>query len=161
MTKVERSLLDRLALLLGQWFGSGLSPWGPGTVGSLFALPLFWALHSTPPIFYWSATILISVVGIPVSQRCATLLGDEDPSSVVIDEVAGVLIALGLVSHTPLWCIAATWLAFRVFDISKPSWIDRAQHWQPKGWGIMADDILAGFVAGLLGRALSWAASSL
>lgn len=156
-----RSLPDRIVLLLGQWFGSGLSPWGPGTVGSLFALPLFWWMHSLPPVSYWSATLLVCLLGIFVSQRCATLLGEDDPSSVVIDEVAGVLLALGCVSSGPLWCLALTWIAFRFFDIKKPGLIDRAQHWSPKGWGIMADDILAGLLAGALGRALLWASSFL
>ena len=83
-----------------------------------------------------------------MSQRCAEILNDKDPSSVVIDEVAGVMIAMGCVSHSPLWVIALSWGIFRLLDIFKPWLIDRAQYLKPSGLGIMADDLLAGAVAG-------------
>src|SRR5690606_28970579 len=143
----------RFALLLGQWFGTGLSPVGPGTVGSLGALPLFWAMRDLHVFLYWGLTLLISGLGIIVSQRCSEVLGEKDPSSVVIDEVAGVLIALGLVHHGPLWLLGLACILFRVFDISKPGLIDRAQYWPPAGLGIMADDLIAGAVAGAVASA--------
>lgn len=147
-----RSLGEQLTLLLGQWFFTGRAPKAPGTVGSAGAVPLVWALLDSSPFAYWGITLLLCLAGFPISQRCSEILGDKDPSSVVIDEVAGVMIALGIVRDAPLWILALAWILFRVFDITKPSWIDRAQYFRPNGVGIMADDILAGIVAG----ALSW-----
>jgi phosphatidylglycerophosphatase A len=145
--KRSRTALDHLALLLGQWFGCGLSPRAPGTVGSVGALPLFWALRDLPAA-YWVTTGIVSTLGILVSNRCATLLGEKDPSSVVIDEVAGVLIALGFVRMSPWWALVTAWVLFRVLDIAKPGLIDRVQYLKPPGLGIMADDLLAGLGAG-------------
>jgi phosphatidylglycerophosphatase A len=145
-----KSIWDHGALLLGQWFGTGLSPKAPGTVGSLGTLPLFFLLKDVPWPAYWAVTLVVSGGGIIVSERCAKLLGEKDPSSVVIDEVAGVMIALGIVRHAPLWVLGVAWLLFRLLDITKPGLIDKAQHWPPYGVGIMADDILAGIVAGVL-----------
>ena len=145
-----KSLWDHSALLLGRWFGTGLSPKAPGTVGSVGALPLFFLLREVPWPAYWAVTLLVSGGGILVSERCAKLLGEKDPSSVVIDEVAGVMIALGMVRNAPLWILALAWILFRVLDITKPGLIDRAQHWPPNGVGIMVDDLLAGIFAGLL-----------
>lgn len=153
-----RGIWDHGALLLGRWFGTGLSPKAPGTVGSLGALPLFFVLRETPWPLYWAATLLVCGGGILVSERCAKLLGEKDPSSVVIDEVAGVMISLGMVRHAPLWILALAWGLFRLFDIMKPGIIDKAQHWPPYGVGIMADDILAGIVAGALSLGV-WQAS--
>lgn len=140
--------IDQLSLLLGQWFWSGRAKYAPGTIGSLGAIPLFLIARTLDPISYWALTLLISVGGIFVSQRCAEILNDKDPSSVVIDEVAGVMIAMGCVSHSPLWVIALSWGIFRLLDIFKPWLIDRAQYLKPSGLGIMADDLLAGAVAG-------------
>lgn len=141
---------DRFAQLIGQWFGTGLSPVAPGTVGSLGALPLFFVLRQLPWAAYWGVTLLVVLLGVWAAERCTTLLGDDDPGSVVIDEVAGVLIALGFVQHAPYWILAAAWLLFRLFDITKPSLIDKAQELRPAGVGIMADDVLAGLAAGAL-----------
>jgi phosphatidylglycerophosphatase A len=99
---------------------------------------------------YWIITVLVCLVGVPISQRCSEILGEKDPSSVVIDEVAGVLIALGFVQSGPIWVLALAWILFRVFDIQKPWLIDKAQYLPPAGMGIMADDVLAGLVAGLI-----------
>ena len=107
-------------------------------------------LRGLPPLLYWAVTLLISVLGIAVSERCAAVLKDKDPSSVVIDEVAGVLIAMGLVAHASVTWLVVAWILFRVFDITKPGFIDRAQYMKPHGWGIMVDDLLAGLMAGLL-----------
>jgi phosphatidylglycerophosphatase A len=149
-----RTLTDRLALLIGQWFRTGLSPVGPGTVGSAGAVPFFWLMMDLSLPVYWVITVATCLVGIPISQRCSELLEEKDPSSVVIDEVAGVFIAMGAVAAAPLHILVLAWVLFRVFDISKPWIIDKAQYWHSNGVGIMADDILAGIVAG----ALAWGA---
>lgn len=136
-------------LLLGQWFGSGRSPKAPGTAGSLATLPLFFLLKDHEAL-YWIVTALICTGGIFISQKCSEILGDKDPPSVVIDETAGVLLAMGAVMSGPAWAWALAFGLFRLLDITKPSLIDRAQYLPPAGLGIMADDILAGILAGAL-----------
>ncbi len=145
-----RTISDQLALLLGQWFGCGLSPRAPGTIGSLGALPLFWVLSQQSLSVYWGTTILLSLGGFWVSERCSVLLQEKDPQRVVLDEVAGVLIALGFVLSSSFPILLLAWGLFRLFDITKPGLIDKVQHLKPNGVGIMADDLLAGLVAGLL-----------
>jgi phosphatidylglycerophosphatase A len=114
------------------------------------AVPLFLAVRSSPHLVYWGVTLLITALGFWASQRCSELLGDKDPQSVVIDEVSGVMIAMGLVRGASPSLLVAAWISFRILDITKPALIDRSQYLRPSGVGIMADDILAGLVAGAL-----------
>jgi phosphatidylglycerophosphatase A len=153
MAKAERTVTDFIALLLGQWFAFGRFPKAPGTMGSLGAVPLFWILREQPPLLYWATTLLVTLLGFWASQRCSIILQEEDPQSIVIDEVAGVLIAMGLVATAPLPLLGLAWILFRIFDITKPSIIDRVQYLKPNGLGIMADDLVAGLLAGLVALA--------
>jgi phosphatidylglycerophosphatase A len=143
------------ARLLATWFGCGYSKFAPGTVGTLGALPLVYVLHTFGLVVYWAGTALVTLAGVWASGRVAVELGVEDPQSVVIDEVSGTLIAVGLASGLAfresflLFGIAV--LAFRLFDIWKPGPIDSIQS-LPKGWGIMADDVLAGIAAGMVAQ---------
>jgi phosphatidylglycerophosphatase A len=104
------------------------------------------------------------LAGVPASGRVAALKGRKDPSGIVIDEVAGQAIALVLL-HAALpadaggplrWgLVGLAFGLFRLFDIAKPGWIDRAQS-LPGGWGVMADDLLAGTLAGILAVAAAF-----
>ncbi|HEY8943215.1 MAG TPA: phosphatidylglycerophosphatase A [Polyangiaceae bacterium] len=138
------------ARLLATWFGAGASPVAPGTVGALATLPLHFALRAWGPVPHAVVTVGLTVAGVWAAGRTADASEEKDPSSVVIDEVAGTLIAMGLARSAGLAGEAAAFLAFRVFDIAKPGIIDRAQYLRPTGVGIMADDVLAGVAAGVL-----------
>jgi phosphatidylglycerophosphatase A len=118
----------------------------------LGAIPLFLLLARLGTGPYWLATLGIGAAGVWSSNRRAQLLGEKDPQEVVIDEVAGVLIALGMLRHAGLGAKIAGFAAFRALDILKPGIIDRAQRLKPEGVGIMADDVLAGAAAGLAVR---------
>jgi phosphatidylglycerophosphatase A len=143
-----------LARAIATWFGCGYSPKAPGTVGTLGTLPLCYVLSRQSTLVYWAATIVITALGVWASTRYAADAGEEDPQAVVIDEVSGTLIAVGLaLGGGPLAALLAVVL-FRVFDIWKPGPIDNAQN-LPRGWGIMADDVLAGLAAGLVAAALT------
>ncbi len=152
MSAAEVSLADKSAELLASWFGCGRFPTAPGTVGSLGALPLHFALRALGPVPYWTGVAVVSALGIWASQRVSRLSGEKDPQWVVIDEVAGTLIAMGLVSRRSLAVRLAAMLVFRVLDITKPGPIDKAQYLKPAGLGIMADDLLAGVAAGVMTR---------
>ena len=146
-----------LATLLGTWFGCGLSPRAPGTVGSLGAVPLHLLLRDTPIAAHAAAIALTLGAGTWAAHQYASERGESDPQRVVIDEVAGTLLAMACVRHEPLWLQALAFLLFRLFDIWKPGLIRRAEHLPPAGVGIMADDVLAGLCAGALAFALSLA----
>jgi phosphatidylglycerophosphatase A len=141
---------------LATWFGCGRFPVAPGTIGALGALPLHLALRAMGPIPHAIGSIAVTVLGVWAAQRMVEATGDDDPSSVVIDEVAGTLIALGIAAPAGITAQIAAFLAFRVLDIAKPGVIDDVQSWRPAGVGIMADDVLAGIGAGLIARLLTW-----
>ena len=94
-------------------------------------------------------TIALTAVGVWAAQRVSDSLGEEDPSSVVIDEVADTLLAMGLARPAGIGGELAALALFRVLDITKPGIIDRVQRLRPAGIGIMADDVLAGVGAGV------------
>ncbi len=147
-----------LARLVATWFGCGYSKIAPGTVGTLGTLPLAYVLHTLGLVPYWCGTLAVTALGVWASTRVADELGVEDPQCVVVDEVSGTLIAIGLGSGLA-WrgdvVVALVAVAlFRLFDIWKPGPIDSVQS-LPKGWGIMADDVLAGIAAGLIADAVS------
>ena len=140
------------ARVVATWFGCGLSPVAPGTVGTLGALPLAYGLHALGPVAYWVGTTAVTVGGIWASERTSKELGEKDPQSVVIDEVAGALIAVGLAAPGGLWACFFSLVLFRLLDIKKPGSIDAAQNLKPPGLGIMADDLIAGAIAGVVAR---------
>lgn len=143
-----------LARAIATWFGCGYSPKAPGTVGTLGTLPLCYVLSRQSTLVYWLATLFITVLGVWSSTRYAADAGVEDPQAVVIDEVSGTLIAVGLALSGGLVPALLAVALFRLFDIWKPGPIDSAQN-LPRGWGIMADDVLAGLAAGLVAAALA------
>jgi phosphatidylglycerophosphatase A len=144
------------------WFGAGCLRPAPGTWGSLAAALIALAIVPlcSADTFRWimlAAVILVTALGVWCAPAAAAHYGVEDPSQVVIDEVAGTWLAIALLPTSalaaPLLGIAVALVLFRVFDIAKPWPISWCEH-LPGGWGIMADDIVAGALAGLLAAAL-------
>jgi len=144
-----RPLVDRAAYLGATVGLAGLSPVGPGTIGALAAVPLALWLGAAPLAAQIAVVAVISVVAVPISQRYVDRYagGTGDPSAVVIDELAGLLVTALFVPATLGW-VAAAFIAFRAADILKPwpvSFFDR----QVKGGlGIVLDDVVAGLLAG-------------
>lgn len=129
--------------LIATWFGSGLLPKAPGTWGSLAALPpaflLAW-FGGAPALVMGAA--LAFVLGIPAAARYAAALGRDDPSEIVIDEVAAQWLVLAALPLTPLaWLIG--FLLFRFFDVVKPWPVSLADRRLKGGLGIMTDDMVA------------------
>ena len=146
---------SRAARLIATWFGCGLAPRAPGTVGSLGAVPLHLLLSQLPIVLHALLAFVTVAAGTWAAHRYAHDRGEKDPQSVVIDEVAGTLLALVLVRDQSFgWQLLALAL-FRVFDIWKPGPIREAEKLPPTGVGIMADDVLAGLLGGGL-TALAW-----
>jgi phosphatidylglycerophosphatase A len=140
------------AWLVGTFFGAGLLKPGPGTYGSIAAVLLWFAaantLHPTPfalAIGTIIAAVAVTLIGISAATIVARESGCEDPGHVVIDEVAGQLIAL--IAIPADWQHAAlSLLLFRLFDILKPPPIGQLER-LPEGTGIMLDDVAAGLFA--------------
>jgi phosphatidylglycerophosphatase A len=145
------------AWAVGTFFGAGLLKPGPGTYGSIAAVLLWFGaahlLHPTPVALAIGAAIAAlaaTLIGIPAATIVARESGREDPGHVVIDEVAGQLIAL--IAIPADWRHAAlSLLLFRIFDILKPPPIRQFER-IPGGTGIMLDDVAAGVFALLLAQ---------
>lgn len=95
-----------------------------------------------------AAVAVISVVGVWASRTVAEQTRDEDPSKVVIDEVAGQLLAVAPLPLEPVWMLAA-FILFRLFDVIKPFGIRRLEQ-IGNGVGIMLDDLAAGLATAIL-----------
>jgi phosphatidylglycerophosphatase A len=146
----SRPRCPRWASLTATFFGIGRLRPGPGTWGSAAAVAL-WAAASyginpslRTPIAI-ALAVLITLIGIPAATRVCRASGTKDPQFVVIDEVAGQLIALIAV---PLaWkTFLAGFILFRAFDIVKPPPLRQLEK-LPEGTGIMLDDVGAGIYA--------------
>lgn len=148
---------------------SGLSPKAPGTVGTLVSLPLGMLMliyFDAQTLFL--AALLISIVAIREINKYEAKSGIHDDKRIVIDELAGMWFALsvapaigvGLNEVTDLqngFLIQSllSFALFRYFDITKPSIIGRLDREAKGGVGVVADDVVAGFVAGIL-SAVIW-----
>jgi phosphatidylglycerophosphatase A len=138
------------AWVIATFFGAGFGRPGPGTWASV-ATTLLWfglarlANPALRPMLAVVTAIAVTVIGIPAATRVARALARKDPSQVVIDEVAGQMIAF---IYVPLnWHnVLAALILFRAFDITKPFPIRRLEH-LPEGTGIMLDDVGAGIYA--------------
>ena len=140
-----RNRTTAVAHVLATWFGCGLAPRAPGTVGTLGALPLYYFLRRRGNGSVALATLVLTGVGVWAAAEVARETGREDPQIVVIDEVVGVLIALMAAPFSWAGTAAAVAL-FRLFDITKP-WPIRKFEKLPGGWGVMMDDVAAGVLA--------------
>ena len=152
-----RGWRDVTAHVLAVWFGCGHVPYAPGHSGTLGAIPLYLLLRPHGPAAIAAAALVVTLVGIWAAGRVERRLGTKDPQIVVIDEVAGVLIAWIPAPHTTRALIVAG-LLFRLFDQLKP-WPARAAERLHGGPGVMLDDVAAGFWdAGVViaAHALGW-----
>jgi phosphatidylglycerophosphatase A len=150
------------AIFVAAGFGAGLAPKAPGTCGSLVGLAVGVPLLLLSPTILTIAAISTSLAGIPIicaatgmHLRGSKTAPHDDPGWIVIDEIAGQMLAL-LALPRPSWSgVACAFLLFRLFDILKPGpvgWADR----QGGAAGIMADDVIAGLMTCLLLSGARW-----
>lgn len=130
-------------------FGSGLSPWAPGTAGTLAAIPIALVLLELPLLNYLAVVIVVSVAGIWICGNSSEKLGVHDHGGIVWDEIVGYLVTMIAVPAS--WqTLLAGFVLFRAFDIIKPwpiSWLDKKVS---GGFGIMIDDIIAGIFSAVV-----------
>jgi phosphatidylglycerophosphatase A len=131
-------------------FGSGLSPWAPGTVGTLWAWVAFLVFDRWLDAGGWAVVIALGlVVGVWACARTARELALADPGAIVWDEVIAFWIVLWLLMPAAWWLQGVAFALFRFFDAVKPGpvgWCDRrfksARGWL-QGLGIVLDDLVA------------------
>jgi len=150
----------RLSTIIASVFGIGYFPVASGTVMSIIAVPfaMYIARHGGGVVLV-AASLLVFVIGIWACGAHVRATGREDPSECVIDELAGQWLACAGICFTPFYpsvtAFALTFLLFRLFDVLKP-WPISAAEKLPGGLGVMADDMVAGLFAAIIGGALQY-----
>ena len=145
-----RFMLGHPARMIALGFGSGLAPWAPGTVGTLWAWAAFLLLDRWLDAAMWGVLLIVSlVIGVWACARTAQELALADPGAIVWDEVIAFWAVLWLVMPAGFAGQLLAFALFRFFDAAKPGpvrWADRlfknARGWR-QGWGIVFDDLVA------------------
>jgi phosphatidylglycerophosphatase A len=146
------------------FFGSGLAPKAPGTVGTIASLPVgLLVLYYLGVDSLFMLTFATTIIAVFEINKYEKLTGEHDQKEIVIDEAVGMWLALMIAystavtlsySYVQVLAVILSFAAFRFFDIAKPStigWIDREVK---GGMGVMGDDILAGIAGGILSSAI-------
>jgi len=123
-------------------FGSGLSPFAPGTMGTLVAVPFVFVLKSQGAVGFWIVLTLLFLLGIKICGHLSHTLGVHDHPGIVWDEMVGYWLAVAFVPMQWHWLLAG-FVLFRCFDIFKPWPICQFDKNVSGGLGIMLDDIIA------------------
>ena len=142
-------------LALATGLGAGFAPLAPGTFGALLAIPVFVLLSQSLVglVVAWGA---LMAAGIWAAGEAERALGRADDGRIVIDEIAGQLLALAPLlalpseSRTNFLAVVTGFVAFRGFDIAKPGPVRWAERRFQGGLGVMADDAVAGALAALV-----------
>lgn len=154
MVPTWRFLFAHPAHPIALGFGSGLSPFAPGTVGTLWAWLVFWLFRGDLSDTQLALGLLAALaIGWWACTATARHLGSADPGAIVWDEVIAFWLVLWLVTPAGFWAQAAAFGLFRYFDAAKPgpvAWADRlfkarsgtAPGWA-QGFGILFDDLVA------------------
>ena len=150
---------ERAMLTVATMGPCGHAPAAPGTFGSAAGLLLFWGVRASGSAAVEAAVLIaVTAIGVAAATRAESVSGRRDPGLIVIDETAGMLLTLAAVP-VGLGGAAVGFLAFRLFDIVKPFPARQAER-LPGGWGVMADDLVAGLYAQALLRLLMWLAGA-
>lgn len=133
-----------MALLVATAGGLGRAPLAPGTVASLVTAAVLWLLALSWPALA-VLVVAVTLLGTWAADVAERALAVKDPGAIVVDEVAGMILAVLAVPLSPA-ALVAGFLLFRVFDILKPFPANVAQR-LPGGVGVMVDDLIAGVYA--------------
>ena len=126
--------------------GSGLSPFAPGTAGTLMAVLLYIPLSMLPLTSYVAVLIIGSLAGIYLCEKTSNKLGGHDHPAIVWDEFLGFWLTMLFAPSGWMWIVIG-FVLFRLFDIWKPWPISVIDHKVKGGFGIMLDDLVAGAYA--------------
>ena len=136
-------MLESLTYWLAIGLGTGLSPFAPGTLGSLLGIPLAWWLLGQSRPLGWLVVSALIVLAIPLCQVVSAQLGGSDHGSIVADEiVAFPLVVLGVSAARNFRVMALAFVIYRFFDALKPPPVNLAEL-VGGGLGIVLDDVVA------------------
>jgi phosphatidylglycerophosphatase A len=131
---------------LATGFGAGLSPFAPGTAGTLVGVLFYMALARLPLPAYLAVVVVLAILGVWLCGRAGRTLGATDHPGIVWDEIVGRLITM--TASPPGWPVVVLGFAlFRLFDILKPWPVARIERGVVGGLGVMLDDVMAGLYA--------------
>ena len=139
---VRRVALRTLPGFLAFGFGSGLSRYAPGTIGTLAAIPFAVLLKGLPAVGFWLILAGLFIAGIWICDVSSKRIGQHDPGGIVWDEMVAYWLTVAFIPVTWQWWVLA-FVLFRFFDIVKPWPIRLAEKKFGGGLGIMLDDIIA------------------
>ncbi len=132
----------------------GLIPKAPGTFGTLLGIPLSYLFLLLGEYGYYIATLLFISLSIVIAELYDRTLKEHDHQTIVIDEVAGYLVAFAALPFQVFWVVLA-FLLFRFFDVLKPFPINRLDRMKG-GLGIVLDDLGAGLITNVILQILFW-----
>ncbi len=147
-------MADKIVIAIASGLGAGYSPVAPGTAGSVVGvgiavlLAVFSGLGSFSGTIYALFAVFVFFAGVWSAGRAEVIYGQKDCGKIVIDEIAGMLVTLYLIPFDWRW-LAAGFLLFRFFDITKPFPARTIDRRMGGGWGVMLDDIAAGIYANI------------
>lgn len=144
------SLKERMAFVLATGFGSGYSPFAPGTAGSAVGLAFVWAMTFMEGPAQVAFTALVTLLSMFAADIVAKSIGLKDPGLVVADEIAGMMVTMLMVPITIKTALIG-FVLFRVMDVVKPPPARQFERFKG-GIGIVADDLMAGVYANLVLR---------
>lgn len=141
--------MNRTIEILATWFYLGRLPKAPGTWGTLGAVPLVLLLARAGAISYLILALVVVLVAVFVAQAYESKSDEHDASEIVIDEVAGYVVAAAWLPLT--WqTLVGSFVLFRLLDAFKPppiNWIDQRIK---GGVGVVADDLVAGMITNVI-----------
>jgi phosphatidylglycerophosphatase A len=143
----------KIVLFVALGAGVGKIPFAPGTFGSLLGLVICLMLSRAPVSIMAVSAIALILVSVWSSEHAEKLMGVKDPGSVVIDEIAGMVVTMIGIPFGVLTAISG-FVLFRLLDIVKPPPVRWFQDNLPGGAGIVMDDVAAGVIANILLRAV-------
>ena len=142
---------EKTVLFLATGAFIGYIPLAPGTLGSLWGLPIYWLLSQTSLTTAIVSTLILIGLAIWLAHVAEKIIHKKDPGCIVIDEVAGQVVALIGLPADWIW-LAAGFVVFRCFDILKPFPIRTVERRISGGAGVVMDDVVAGILSNLVLR---------
>jgi len=142
---------ERAVLFMATGFFIGRIPVASGTFGSLIGLPLCFLLSRLNFLQSASVILIFILFAIGIASAAEKILKQKDPGQIVIDEIAGLMVALAGLPFN-LKTVFAGFIVFRVFDILKPFPIRILDTSVKGGSGVVLDDVLAGIYSNLVVR---------
>lgn len=142
-------MFDKIIRFLASGLGLGYIPVAPGTFGTVLGSVFFYMLRMQPHTEFVRFVAVISLVSIVIAHLGEKSFKSKDCQKIVIDEVAGVLVAYAFVPFS-FFHLVLGFVLFRVFDVAKIFPAREAQDRLPGGAGVVGDDLVAGAQAGLI-----------